>query len=197
MCSLRIWSILRYVYPKLPSNLKLPLWSTCIHLLLPFVCMWYIMMVLGLVVVLGRCTLMHSVLQLLKQGYSYTSSLLHSSFLNWIIMREDSTNFRIYYDLCRLVESSWNPWLSYCHCSFVPWYWFELFNINLWIYYNLKWQATKLFTLLCLDHNKEEHTLLVGMITFKKVDAQASPNIVKTLVCSGSNRNRNLMESWS
>lgn len=40
---------------------------------------------------------------------------------------------------------------------------------------------------------KEEYTLLLGMSMFKKVDAQASPNIVKTLVCSGSSRNRNLV----
>lgn len=44
---------LRYLYPRPPLNLKPPLYTACIHLLLPIVCMWYIVVASGSVVVLG------------------------------------------------------------------------------------------------------------------------------------------------
>ena len=46
VCKRKIFlSILRYIYPKPPPNKKSPLCTTCMHLLLPNVCMCYIVVV--------------------------------------------------------------------------------------------------------------------------------------------------------
>ena len=49
--------VVRYVCPKPPPNLKPPQCITCICLMLPHVCMWYILVVLGSVTVLSIDTL--------------------------------------------------------------------------------------------------------------------------------------------
>ena len=57
LLSLLFLNKIRYIYPNPPLNLKPPVCTTCIDLEARNVCMWYIVVVLGLAVVFGTHTL--------------------------------------------------------------------------------------------------------------------------------------------